>query len=295
MITVITDKLTETDKSQIARRDRARDLWAEGRLEEANALLSEVIAEGMTPYVAVRCYIAQAAFRAEAGDYQGSLQSLDAAAGFIDSADLHFQGAFYNQRARAHKELGRIDAALTDYTGAAACWETIGDPDYGAAVLNLAGLYLEIGDIAAARLQIENAITIFVETNSIYLCQGYDTWAQIELAHGNIESAQTLIQTALDLVGDNERWRSEFLHTKDKIEIKLLELLGINQVEDFETVQAGMVRRALIKTGGNLTRAGKLVGLTHKGVTFVVDRHPDLEQYRVTRRTRLKSIFKKTK
>lgn len=42
-----------------------------------------------------------------------------------------------------------------------------------------------------------------------------------------------------------------------------------------EDMEVDMVRRALIKTQGSITRAAELVGLTHKGVDYVINRHPE--------------------
>lgn len=289
MIAVSDEKLTKAERSQLDRREAAVASWARGDLVGADNLLNAIIDEGMTPIVAVRVFIAKAAVQAERSDYRASLEFLNRAEHFFDAADLHFQGAFFNQRARAHKELGNIDAAFTDYTGAAQCWETIGDPGYGAALLNLAGLYLRVADLPAARDYVEKAIAVFDETNSNYIPQGYDTLANIELADGRLEQAVVAIQKAFDLVADNEIWRQTFIETRNKIDEKLREVST-----RLHQVNVDIVRWGLIKTGGNLTQTGKLAGLTHKGVSYIIDRHPDLESFRVKRRNRshLKSIIK---
>lgn len=287
----LTDKLTSAERSQLERREMAVGSWKQGNLENASILLDSVLSERMTPRVAVQCLVSQAAFRAEAQDYAASLASLEKAGEFLEAADVRIRGAFYNQRARAHKELGNIDAALMDYAGASACFEAAGDRDYeGAAVLNVAGLYLKIGDVAYAKTKIDIAITILAECDSNYLPQAYDTLAQIELASGQIENSILAIRQALESVGENEVWRKSFLHTKAEIDKKIQELSGT-----LHGVNVDIVRRALEKTGGNLTQAGKLTGLSHKGVSYIIDRHPELEAFRVKRRTRtkFKSIIKR--
>ena len=289
MIAVKEVRLTGIEYSQLTQRDQAAEAWKQGDLDTADLLLDGIIAEGMTPAVAVRVLIAKAAFRAERLDYEGSLKTLEQAAQFFDAADLHFQGAFHNQRARAHKELGNSDAAFTDYFAAEACWEITGDPEYGKLLLNMSGLYLRIGDTVNARQYIEKAVPVLVETEHYCLCQGYNTFANIELADGHIEKAINLIQRALDLVGENQIWRNTLLETKDAINAKIRELSGA-----LHTVNVDTVRWALEKTGGNLTQAGKLAGLTHKGVAYIVDRHPELEPFRVKRRKRLKSVLTKS-
>lgn len=291
MIAVKEVQLTGVEESQLDRREMAVDEWKQGDPDAADLLLDGIIAEGMTPVVAVRVFIAKAAMSAERSDYEGSLRLLEKAAQFFDAADLHFQGSFFNQRARAYKELGNSDSAFSDYFAAEQCWEIIGDPEYGKLLLNIAGLYLRLKDTAHARQYIEKAIPVLVETEHHCLCQGYDTFANIELADGNLERAINLIKQAIDLVGDNQIWRNTFIETRDKIDAKIRELSG-----SLHSLNVDMVRWALIKTGGNLTQAGKLTGLTHKGVTYIVDRHPELEQFRAKRRTRthLKSVFTKS-
>src|ERR1043165_1343511 len=295
MITGIEAKLTKAESSQLERRDLAVGSWRQGAIENAEVLLDSVLAEPMTPRVAVKSWVSKAAFRAGAGDFEGSLRALDLAAEFLDAADLRFRGAFHNQRARVHNKLGNTDSALMDYTGASSCFEDAGDKSYqGAACLNIAELYLQRGDLGRARENIDRAMSLFKDSDSEYLSQGYDTLAKLELAEGKIENAVAFNQRALDLTEENEIWRKTFLDTRDRIETKLLELMGVRTVEDFNAIQVAMVRRALSETGGNLTRAGELVGLTHKGVAYIVDRHPELEQFRAKRRSRTKhkSIIK---
>lgn len=290
MIAVGEGRLSDIERSQMERRSLAVGSWAQGDIENASTILNSVLGEPMTPRVAVQCFVSQAAFRVDVGDYSGSLDSLENAARFLEAADIRFQGAFHNQRARVHKELGHIDAALTDYAGASACFELAGDRDYqGAALLNTAGLYLLIGDLAAARASVGQSFAILSQINSVYLCQAYDTLANIELADGRLEHAVTAIGKAFELVGENGIWRQTFIETRDKIDEKLREVSS-----SLHQVNVDLVRWGLIKTGGNLTQTGNLAGLTHKGVSYIVDRYPDLESLRARRRkrTRLTSKFK---
>ena len=290
MIAAIGSNQTKAESSQLERRDLAVGSWRQGEIENAEILLDSVLAEPMTDRVAVQCWVSKAAFRVDAGDYEGSLKALNAAGRFLDAADLRFRGAFHNQRARVHNKLGNTDAALLDYAGASSCFEQDGDKSYeGAAYLNIAELYIQRGDIVRARVNIDHAMSLFNESKSEYLPQGYDTLAQIELAEGYTEKALASLRQGIDLVGDHETWRRDLLKTRDKIGKKIEELSSA-----LHSVNVEMVRWALIKTDGNLTRAGKLTGLTHKGVSYIVDRYPELEQFRAKRRTRTKykSIIK---
>lgn len=289
----LVDDLTIAERSQLARRDMAIGSWRQGEIENANIILDTVLTEEMTPRVAVRCFVSQAAFRAEGSDYAGSIESLEKAAKVLDAADAKARGAYHNQRARIHNRMGNSDAALTDYAGAAACFEEAEDPsEQGAAILNTAELYFQKRDLYRARQNVELALVLMTQCGSEYLAQAYDTLAKIDLADGQIENAILAIKRAFELVvGENEIWRKAFLKTKAKIDLKIQELSST-----LHSVNVEMVRRALIKTGGNLTQAGRLTGMTHKGVSYIVDRHPELEMFRVKRRVRthLKSLIKHT-
>lgn len=284
--------LSPVDRSQLERIQTARDLWQAGHVSNALLKLESVKSEQMSPPVAAACYVAEAACRAELSDFTGSLESLSLAASFIESAPLSVQGAFYHQLGRAHKELGNFDVAFTNYAGAEIYWEQIGETEkLGAVLQNLSGLSLKLGDLTKAHEYSRRALDLFTQTDSVYLSQAYDTQAQIFLAEGKIEAALQSINTALEIVGENEIWRKQFQGTRSMVVDGLIDVIcsaGFN----FPTLQKELVRRALIKHDGNLTRAGKEVGLTHKGVSYIIDHNSDLEPLRVERRIKLKSIIK---
>src|SRR5687768_5088041 len=127
MIAVIETGLTKTEAAQLERRGLAIGSWKQGEVENAEILLDGILTEPMTPQVAVQCWVSKAAFRAEAGDYEGSLKAIESAAEFLDMADLRVKGSFFNQRARIHNRFGNTGSALVDYAGASACFESVGD------------------------------------------------------------------------------------------------------------------------------------------------------------------------
>lgn len=287
--------LDAAGRSQIERKELARGAWAEGRPDDALLIMEEVLAEEMLPPIAAECYVTKAAFLAEKGDWEGSLESLERAAPILDSAPLRVSGTFYHQRARVHRHNGNLDAALADYTGAAVCWQTSDSKDLeGITYLNIAHVFLLIGDLEQARSNLERAFDIFRAHSHFYLSQAYDTLANLELEEGRIEAALSAIRTAFDLVGENEPWRETFAATQAKIDTKLLELLSVERVEDLDRIKGILVRNALLKTGGNLSRAGRLIGLTYKGVDYIVQQNAELQSVRSPRKPRLKSILKKT-
>ena len=292
MITDALKSVSAIERSQFERIELARGSWATGQIENALLILESVKGERMSAPVAAECFVAEAAFRIDAGDRDGSMQSLTKAAPYIDHATLSVQGAFYHQRGRINKEAGNLDAAFTDYAGAEACWREIGASEkLGAVVLNLAGLSLKLGDLTRAHQYALNAIDIFTQNDSFYISQAYDTQAQIYLAEGKIRAALESINLALSLVGENNHWQKEFLETKDRIVAAIIDLIKAAG-HNLSSIQKEMVRRALIKHNGNLTRASKDIGMSRKGMSYVVDQNEDLESLRVERRVRRKSIIK---
>lgn len=294
MITVnSSEKLTAAERDHLERKEMARGAWAEGRADDALLILDTVLSEDMTPRVAAECYVTESAFLAERNDFSGSLAALERAAPLLDSAGSRVKGSFYLQRGRVYRRLNEFDKAITDYTGAAICWEASGDKELeGASHLNLAHSYLTVGNFAMARISLDRAFALFRETGSFYLSQAYDTLANLALAEGLIELAVSAIRSALDLVDDNEAWRKTFLDTQAKIDTKLLELINVSTVEDLDRLRVVLVREALIKTGGNLSHAGKLIGLTYKGVDYIVQQYPELQRFRSERKRRFKSLLK---
>jgi len=273
----------------------ARKVWQEGRAEDALSLISELKVQPLTRRVEAEIYVAEAAFLAEMGDFASSLNSLERASVVIDEASLSVRGAFYHQRARVHNFLGNIDAALTDYSGAVALWEALGSYEkQGAALLNLAELYLQRGDYPNASDNLERSIDILTCARSFYLSQAYETQAKLHLSLGRLAQASRSIKEALNLVGQNEGWKRDFLATQDRIEVALLAALEVEHLSDWDQIKIGMVRRALQNAEGNPARAAALLGVTRHAVFSLVNTHKkELEPYRQPKQTRRKSIVKK--
>lgn len=288
-------ELSAVERSQFERKEMAKSLWREGRLGDAQVVLSVVLAERLSPWLAVEAWVTNATFRSDLKDFQGALNGLETAAKFLDSVSLYVQATFFSERARAYKGLGNIDAALTDYAGASAFFEELGHLEYFATTeKNEAGAYLTVGDFARAHEHIDKAIRVFTDLGSETLAQAYDTQANIYFAEGKLELAVTAIEKAFSMKIENPEWLQTFNETRERIEAKLFDLFlpQIKQVADLEKIKVEIVRRALIASSGSLTGAGDLVGLDHKGVDWIISRHPELEPLRVKRRVRRKPIMK---
>lgn len=299
MITdTLTIPLTAAERVQVGVIQMAREVWEEGRAEDALAMLDAIASRPMTPRVAVRFFVARSAYLAELNQFDLSDLAIEKAAPHLDHALPITRGAFFNQRARLRKRAGNLDAALTDYAGAAIYWEMIQDrANEGAARLNIAELYLSRGDLSRSAENLQAALCLLSESQSRDLAQAYDTEAKLRLAEGRLADAVTAITNALTLVGENEGWRKQFIETRENIDTVLISALRVFELKDLDRIRLHLVRRALIETDGSLTHAGKRLGVTHHAIAFIVDQNKELEPYRAKRRVRRKSleVLKKTK
>lgn len=291
----IVPNLTPIDLHQLAQKDLAKGAWAEGRPEDALLMIEVLLAEEMSPAVRCECLVAKAAFIAETGDFWGCLEALSEAAPLIDQASTYVRGCFFFQRARAHKETQQFDAALTDYAGAASFLREAGAIANAAAVLkNLAGLYLVTGDVTRAREVIDNALQVTQNLDPAELCQYHDTNAQVLLAEGKLAMALVEIEKAISTVGNNEKYLKDFLATRDSIKARITDLLIQSmKVPDLKQIEMKMLERALTLSGGSVTKAGEIMGITHKAVASLVENHPEYAHLRKPVRVRRKSLMKR--
>jgi DNA-binding NtrC family response regulator len=63
--------------------------------------------------------------------------------------------------------------------------------------------------------------------------------------------------------------------------------------EEVLKYEANLIRKALQQTGGSVTRAARLLGVTHQGLAFILNgRHSDLLAIRTPVKRRRKSIIR---
>lgn len=266
--------LSVEERSQLERKELARGAWREGKVESAILILETVKSERMSPRVAGEVFVTESAFRSEVHDYAGSLESLNRAALFIDACGVRVQGSFYLQRGLAHRRLGNIDAALTDYAGALACYETLGDSDYTSSLLiNLSELYLKSGDAKTARSYIDRAFEL-LDAGSTHPCNAYDTLANVLMAEGSLVKAWSAAERALALAGDNEGWRNDCISTRDRIKVGLMEfMVPIAKPADLEKLKIDVVRHALQIANGSTVEAAKMLETSHQVVAYTAEKH----------------------
>lgn len=279
---------SETDRAQRNKKEAARDRWRQGHYTDALRMIRTLLTEEMSPRVAAECFSVEAAILADMGDYRGSLDSLGRMAPFLDAADVRIQGTFYNGRARANKNLGDIPAALIDYSGAVALWQSCGDRNYeGAASINLAELYLTLGDLPQAGHNIDHALRV-LPTNSEYLCDAFETKAKILLADHQVVKALRFIEQALKAVGSHEEKKKQFSETQSKIKQHLLDsIIPLINFPDLDDLRVQVIRHALDRAGGSITLAAKALDTSHQVVAYAARTH-HLERARPKR-----SIIKK--
>lgn len=64
--------------------------------------------------------------------------------------------------------------------------------------------------------------------------------------------------------------------------------------EEVRKCESTLIKRALEEAGGSVTRAAKILGLTHQGLCYIINhRHKDLLAARAPIRVRRKSLIKK--
>lgn len=275
------------DRDQLERKELARGAWREGQVDNALLIIDTVLGEEMSPEVAAACYSAKAGFLAAKGEFAAALETLRTMAPFLDAADVRIRGTFYNTRARAHRNLNNIDAALTDYTGALALWQSCGDKNYeGAVSINLAELYLILGDLRQAIDNVDHALRV-LPTDSEYVCNAFDTKAKILLADGQVVKALSFIERAIAAAGDHEDWQKRFAETINRIKERLLDsLIPLVNIPELEELKVQVVRHALDRAGGSVTVAAKMLNTSHQVVSYTADAHG------LERSKRRKSIIK---
>lgn len=271
-MTTYTD-LTPTEKSQVERRELARGSWRDGEIENALLILRSVTQEEMTPRVAAEVFVTEAACLCALDDFENALGSLEKAVPFIDQAIARVQGCFYFHRALVYKNLGKTDAALTDYAGSLIYWEQAGETDYYIAALNnLANLYREKNDLVRARRYIDRAFALLTE-RSTHFCGAHDTQAKILLAEGHLVRAWRTVQIAINAAGENEIWKRDCLATQAEIKKQLLEfIVPIVTVDDVDNLKVDLVRYALKITEGSTVEAARLLNTSHQLIAYTADK-----------------------
>lgn len=216
------DADTMRDAEQLSRRKEAKDLWSEGRLDDARLILSTVLSEEMSPAVAVQCFVTEAAFCADQGDWHESLIALERAAPMLDLVDAYTQGNFFHQRARVHKKAANIDAALTDYAGASACYEQVGSLEYaGSTKNNLAWIWIELGDLEKAAECIDYTLRLYASIETDYIGPAHDTLANVLLRKGLLREALETADLAVKESVKKADWLVDALTTRGVIKAKM--------------------------------------------------------------------------
>lgn len=137
-------------------------------------------------------------------DYSAYLVIYDA----YDEAHLEADGADYlklalelePKTAKDHADLGRIYAILEEYDSAKEHLQIAVDAGYDEAVSVLGGIYLDEGDISAARALYEKEIR-----SGSRVADGYNGLALCELAQNNPENALRYIEEGLNYEDDSAR------------------------------------------------------------------------------------------
>jgi len=177
-----------------------------------------------------------------------------------------------------------------DYAGAAVSWEEAGDTDYQiAALINLAELYLSIGDLQQAGDHVRSVFAI-LSPDSTHYCNAHDTKARALLAEGDLVGAATHSRIAVEAAGENEGWKTSALETLNRVKDEVLELASrVLTIKDLGALKQTMIEHALEVTGGSVVEAARLLETSHQVVAYTANNKGLM---RTAPRVRRKSIIK---
>lgn len=226
-------------------------------------------------------------------DYAG------AQAMFREGGVKEYEAAVSNNLACLALEFGDLDMALSSADQAIAIYQRLNQPTHVARSLDTkANVLLVQGSLDLALRAIETAMGLQVESEAwaadLYTTRGkikarlgdFTAKEDFDRALGIAEAAGASASVAaaaaaairmLTLPIEDLTFYYRKADEHNSPELRECARIVINALPKgtIEEMEVDMVRRALIKTGGSITRAALLVGLTHKGLDCVVNRHPD--------------------
>lgn len=166
-----------------------------------------------------------------------------------------------------------------------------------------------LGVVLSRRDTLKEAIDTFVEAKEIALGVG-DNESAGNAALTCIEELQSgltpIVFRSLYLEADELLQQSPKISTLDRLkriarrqfETSGLEVAPVMNWENFSlseavrTYEGEIILRALNETSGRVTRAAKLLGLSHQGLSLILhQRHKELQEFRVRRKSRGRVII----
>jgi tetratricopeptide (TPR) repeat protein len=179
--------------------------YQHGRFEEADRLLGEALEQLVDPVARASVEADRAWIDGRRGNWSRAYRSLSKAVDVLQRG-----GAPAGLQARSLDRLGVAMRDAIDADGAISVLEQAhrlaveaGDPRLAATVrMHLAGGYRQIGDVEAARREIEAALASCAMTGDVYI-EAVTTWIAAEIEHvaGNDVEAIALRRRELELLG----------------------------------------------------------------------------------------------
>lgn len=288
----------------------AKQCFETGEYDPALAVIGDLVAEGREVFPAL---LLKACIESERGQYSQCLKTLKQAGEFIDTADPRRRARYYGQRAYANKKLGNMDSPLVDYEAARYWAQRAGDELCEASVRNnLAKRYSELGRLDEAIRESDAAIRIAQDSDDCFLLGRFtDLRAQILLENDLLDDAVKVGKRAVEILGPigNEvaldEARSTYAHSLIALALSFAELseplktfklrkqLSARLAPEIdEAALEVLIRQAMGRAGGHVSKAAQLLGVSHPAMIKSVQKFGLTRQPKRRRAKSLPSLKK---
>lgn len=226
-----------------------------GELTEAFDWLKESYSRNLPGNhpIRINSYVVESVLDIEGGKYEKVLQRCEELRELFENfASDSDKGAFHNNLAIAHKNLGNTNEALNQLKLARSFLQKANHESYyGATENNLAQLLHKVGNFEEAHVCARNAIKIFEKIGD-KMREGYslETRAQIFAAQSKFEKALKFVDAAIELLEGGESYRNLVQSYRTKIKI----LLGLDRLAEALTVMTAAHNLAALYISQELSK-----------------------------------------
>jgi tetratricopeptide (TPR) repeat protein len=246
--------------------------------------LEPYVGEGIPADIRIPALLRQASCYSELERYADSLNSLLSLAPVIDDGTDHQRAHFYGQRAYLYRRLENVSAAMLDYEAARFWAQESGSKLAEASVRNnLAKIYSELDRSDEAIAESDAAISIASQlSDEMHLGRFYDQRAQILIDQKSYAEAIRFSEKALRLLnGHPSEAEARTTHGRALIGLGTVYLQSEDPFASLRarrdaakliqvTPDTELIRLALAKSDGHVSRAAQMLGMRHYALTNIV-------------------------